>query len=754
MVPRQLPAPVAHFVGRSAELTTLTHLLDQRDADALGTVVISAIGGTAGVGKTELAVQWAHQLIERFPDGQLYVNLRGYDPAEPMAAADALAGFLRALGVPGQEIPPGEQERAARYRSLLDGRRVLIVLDNAGSAEQIRPLLPGSPACTAVVTSRDALAGLVARHGAVRLDLDLLPLADSVCLLRELIGERARADPDAVAALANRCARLPLALRVTAELAAARTADPLTVLAGELADQQGRLDLLDAGGDSRTAVRAVFSWSYRHLDAAAARAFRLAGLHPGTDFDGYALAALADANLRQARKMLDVLARAHLIQAVGPGRYRLHDLLCAYAREAVAGQETGQERRAALTRLFDHYLATAASATEAFYPGRRRQPRVSPAVTPAPPLDDSARAQHWLDSNRACLVASAIYCVEHGWPGHATRLAGTLFQYLHVSGHYPEAAAVYGSVLLAACQAGDRAAEAEALTGLGIIDFERGRYAQAAGRYLQALNLFRESGDRDGELRALHNLGGVDMYQGRCAQAAERARQAAALYRESGNKTGEALALNNLGFVDLRRGLYEQAAAHIRQALDLYRDSGDRSGEARALANLGVIETRQGRYPDAALRFRRALDLSRQSGSKAVTAYSLVSAGYLDLLQARYQQAGERHNQALVIYRQCGDRSGEAEALNGLGEVFLAVGRPGRSRDTHLTALAMATQIGDLYQQARAHHGLARAHQAIAGHDQARRHWQRALALYSGFPEAGLVRAELAAVGQDGRGCC
>jgi hypothetical protein len=279
VMPREVPGTVGHFVGRLRELTELDRLLDG-PRDGPGAMVISAIGGTAGVGKTALAVQWAHRVTSRFPDGQLYVNLRGYDPEQPVRPTDALAGFLRSLGVPGQDIPAEVDERAARYRSLLAGRRMLVFLDNAREAGQIRPLLPGTPGCVTVVTSRDSLAGLVARHGAARLDLDLLPLTDAVGLLEDLIGERATADPAATQALAEACGRLPLALRVAAELAAARPARPVAELAGALADQQ-RLELLQAGSDPHTMVRTVFSWSYRQLDADAARAFRLAGLHPG-----------------------------------------------------------------------------------------------------------------------------------------------------------------------------------------------------------------------------------------------------------------------------------------------------------------------------------------------------------------------------------------------------------------------------------------------------------------------------------------
>src|SRR5271170_6084446 len=358
-VPRQLPAPVAHFAGRAEELAALTRL-DGSAGQAPEAIVISAIGGTAGVGKTALAVRWAHQVAGRFPDGQLYVNLRGHDPAEPIRPADALVGFLRSLGVPGQEIPAEEHDRAAQYRSLLAGRRVLVILDNASEAEQVRPLLPGSSTCVVLVTSRDSLAGLVARDGAARLDLDLLPEGDAVNLLRALIGGRVDAEPEAAQALAARCCRLPLALRVAAEFAAARSGASLTDLVDELADQQQRLALLDAGGDPRTAVRAVFSWSYRHLDASAARAFRLLGLHPGPDFDLYAAAALTGATVAETGRLLHMLADAHLIQAAGRSRYGIHDLLRAYARGLAADQDDDDEQRAALTRLFDHYLYTAA----------------------------------------------------------------------------------------------------------------------------------------------------------------------------------------------------------------------------------------------------------------------------------------------------------------------------------------------------------------------------------------------------------
>jgi tetratricopeptide (TPR) repeat protein/transcriptional regulator with XRE-family HTH domain len=749
--PRLLPAPVPFFAGRAAELAALTRVLEQRDASAPGTVVISAIGGTAGVGKTELAVQWSHQFADRFPDGQLYVNLRGYDPAEPVAAADALAGFLRALGVPGQEIPPGEDDRAARYRSLLDGRRMLVLLDNAGSAEQVRPLLPGSPSCTVVVTSRDALAGLVARHGAVRLDLDLLPLADATDLLRDLIGERAQADPDAVMALASRCARLPLALRVAAELAAARPADPLSVLSGELADQQRRLDLLDAGGDPRTAVRAVFSWSYRHLDAAAARMFRLVGLHPGADFDRYSAAALAGTGLAQGRRTLDALARAYLIQPAGPGRYSLHDLLRGYARELAAAHdgETGQHE--ALGRLLDYYLHTAGAAMDTLHPAERQhRPRLPSPASPAPPVSDSEAARCWLNAERATLVAVTAHAAGSGWPSHAIRLAAILFRYLDRGGHHAEAVIIHSHALAAARRAGDSAVEAASLTALGVVALQQGHYQQGTDHLEQALALSRRDGDGVGQARALGNLSMACYLEGRYGQGSEWCQQALALYRAEGDQAGETVTLANLGLLELRQGRYRQASERLQCSLALARTNCNRAMETGALVTLGEVSLRQGAYQHAAGLLRQALDLARTTGNRNREASALARLGETCLWLRRHEQAASHLHQALALAREIGEREEEADALNSLGEVLLATGQPGQARAQYSAALGLASQIGAKHQEARAHHGLARAHQ-VAAPGQARPHWQQALALYTGMgvPEADQVRTELATANHD-----
>jgi DNA-binding SARP family transcriptional activator/Flp pilus assembly protein TadD len=730
-VPAQLPADVTAFTGRDSELATLDLLLTGATGavavtDGAGqagsddaAVPIAVLAGTAGVGKTALAVRWARRVAAAFPDGQLYVNLRGYDPGAPVSPGDALAGFLRALGLAGEDIPAGEDERAAAYRSLLDGRRMLVVLDNAASVEQARPLLPGSPACLVVVTSRDSLAGLVARHGARRLALDTLPAADAIGLLRTLIGDRVDAEPDAAAELADQCARLPLALRVAAELAAASPDSRLAELAGELAGEQRRLDLLDAGGDEQTAVRGVFSWSYRHLPAGPARAFRLAGLHPGPDLDAYAVAALTSpagaagagsgggpGTATQAKDALAVLARAHLVHPLGAGRYGMHDLLRAYARELAAAEDGADGRQAALTSLFDYYLGVAASAMDVLVPAERHyRPRLEPLATPAPDLATVAQARGWLDAERGTLVAVALHTAAQGWPGHTTRLAATLYRYLETGGHYADAVTVHGRSNHAARLLGDRAAEAMALTNLGIISWRQGRYRQAADYHQQSLAASVAVGDRRGEANALANLGTVYERRGRYQQARHCHQQALAVFQGIGERTGEARSLGNLGSVAGREGQYEQAVDWYQRALAVFLETGDPTGEASALPDLGHAYQRLGRYEEAVGCYQRALALFRESG----------------------------------------DRAGEVEARNGVAEVLLVTGRPDEARVAYSAALALAGRLGEAYEQARAHAGLAAALHAAGDAGLARHHRSCALELYSalGAPEADAIRAEL-----------
>jgi DNA-binding SARP family transcriptional activator/transcriptional regulator with XRE-family HTH domain len=428
-VPRELPAAVGYFAGRQAELAALADLLDE-SAGSAGMLVISAIDGTAGVGKTALAVHFAHQVADRFPDGQLYVNLRGFGPAgQPVTSAATVRGFLDALGVPAGHIPASPDAQAGLYRSVLAGRRALILLDNARDANQIRPLLPAAPGCLVLITSRSQLAGLVAAEGAHLLTLGLLNDEEASELLARRLGdERIAAEPGSVRELTRLCARLPLALAIAAARAAARTAFPLAALAAEMRSAQGRLAALDAG-DPASSVRVAFSWSYQALGAAAARMFRLLGLHPGPDISARAAASLAGISLVEARRLLAELAAAHLLTEHVPGRYTCHDLLRAYAAEQVAALDDDTARRAALARAFDHYRHTAYAAAGLLNPSREPVilDRPHPGVTPEHLADDQ-QALAWFDAEQRVLLSATTLAAQTGfdtcpwrlpWPDHA-----------------------------------------------------------------------------------------------------------------------------------------------------------------------------------------------------------------------------------------------------------------------------------------------------------------------------------------------
>lgn len=783
-VPAQLPPAVAGFVGRTSQLDELTALL----AADQPTVVITAIAGTAGVGKTALAVHWGHDATASFPDGCLYVDLRGYDPDEPLQPGAALGGFLRALGMDGGDIPYEPTERAAHYRTLLEGRRMLIVLDNARDTEQVRPLLPGTASCFVVVTSRDSLAGLVARHGAHRIDLDLLPPQDAVALLRKLICTRVDEDPDAAGTLAAHCARLPLALRIAAELAVARPAMTLDSLAGELADEHRQLELLDAGNDPRTAVRSVFSWSYTHLAADAARLFRLLGLHPGPDLHTHAAAALADVAADQARRLLDVLATAHLVQQTAPGRYLMHDLLRAWAREQTHAIDAEPDRRAALTRLFDWYLLSASTAVDLLYPhDRHRRVRAPIPATATITISDEDSARCWLDAERANLLAIGAHTAKNEWRSYAIQLSTTLHRHLTSTADFTSAQILHEHALAAALHHGDRAALAWTLTNLAATYSATGQSEQAKDLQQWALALHRDTGDRAGQARALTNLGTMSWRAGRYEHAIDYLHQSLTSFRDIGDPAGEARALMNLGatcwhscdykqaaahflaaqalFCDLnipdgqvlslcgvgavgwRFGQYEPAADHLRRALALSQTTGDKHGEFVARTHLGVVYGRTGRHQQAIQHLQQAVALARDVCDQDGHADALTYLGEVYNRNAQHELAATCHREALHHFRECGDQSGLATASNGLGETACAAGDPIEALRAHQQAHDHADPICDRPQLARAHAGIGHAHHLLANPEQARAHWLQAHALYDklGVPEAAEIRTHLTA---------
>jgi len=651
-VPRQLPAPVRHFAGRENELKVLTGLLDQAEAQAPGTVVISAIGGTAGVGKTALAVHWAHQVAGSYPDGQLYINLRGYDPGQPMSPAEALAGLLRALGVPGEDIPAEQDERSALFRSLVAGRRMLVILDNARSAEQVRPLLPGTPSCMAVVTSRDSLAGLVARDGAVRMELDLFSLSDAVALLRTLIGGRVDADPGAAATLASQCSRLPLALRIAAELAAARPAVGLACLVGELADTQQRLDILNAGGDPHTAVRAVFSSSYQNLSQPAARVFRLTGLHPGPDLTVNAAASLAGIPPGRARRDLDALTRAHLLTEQVPGRFGSHDLLRAYAIEQATTTGSSAGRRAALVRLLDYYLHTATAADRLLYPLRRRIALAAAArwVTPDD-LASHAQALAWLDAEHRGLLAAVSLAADNGYDVHAWQLAFSLETYFYRRSHWHDWAATQAVALAAACRLGDPYAQALALSGMANAQLQTGRPAEALTHLARALRLREEAGDVHGQARVHLYASRALEVQGRYRDALARCRRALALAKAAGAPALplQAEALNSAGWALAELGEYHEALGYCQQAIALNQQLGNMHLQPAILDSLAYIHLQLGHNAEAASCYGRAIELFHELGHRYPKAEALACIGDAQQIDGNLPAAREAWTQALAI---------------------------------------------------------------------------------------------------------
>ncbi|GIJ43399.1 XRE family transcriptional regulator [Virgisporangium aliadipatigenens] len=735
-VPAQLPGEVAAFTGRDEELAALDAVLAEPGSTAVPVAVVS---GTAGVGKTALAVCWAHRARDRFPDGQLYADLRGYDPERPADPADVLAGFLLALGVPPMEIPLRLDERAARYRTETSGRRILILLDNAATVEQTRPLLPGTGTCAVLVTSRDSLAGLVALHGARRVDLGLLPRDRSVALLRRLIGTRVDDEPAAAAVLADQCARLPLALRLAAELAAARHPATLSELVTELADQRERLDRLDAGGDPRGAVTAVFSWSLRHLRPAAVRLFALLGLHPGLDLDEYAAAALAGEDLRATRENLALLVRAHLVHAVGARRYGMHDLLRVYAASTVDG-----DGGPALTRLFDHYLGTAAAAVDVLHPAERHhRPPVDAPATAVPDLSTPDGALSWLDGELPNLTAMAAH---RDGARHAIRLSGTLFRYLD-RGRYLRALTIHAHAIEAARRAGDVAGEAVTSYHLGTTHLQVGRLEPAADKLARAVELFGRVDDAPGAARAAGTLGLVEALLGRYATAHTHQLQALEGIRRAGDRHAEARALTSLGLVEGWLGDFPSSFARHEAALERFREFDDRVGEATALANLAEAQLRAGLLSAASANQRAALELFRRIGHPAGEAWALNGLGVSLVREGRPAEAIPLLREALTLARQTGDRSGEVWALNGLGEALTAAGDAAAAVEQHRTARLVSRDTGERHQQARADAGLARACRALGDAESARRHLASALAGYAalGMAEADGIRAELAA---------
>jgi len=593
VTPRQLPATPESFTGRTAELAQLDRLL--RDRETSTPVVISAVSGMGGIGKTALAVHWAHQARDNFRDGELYIDMQGFHPSgRPVTPEAAIVQFLAALGVGTDRLPVALTEQTGLYRTLMADRRMLVLLDNVRDADQVRPLLPGSPYCRVLITSRSRLSGLAVREGAQRIALDNLDLRDAVRLLRRTIGSRATEQPGATAALANLCGLHPLALLIAAERVVGgdgAVADAVSALT-ESAD---RLSSLAVPDDDSAAIRKVFTWSYQGLDEPERRLFRLLGLHDGPDITLAPCAALAGLGERECASRLDLLVDAHLVDAPENGRYRLHDLLRLFAYECMIEEEPAESRNQAAFRIAAWYLSSACAARTAL---DQNLPPLTPvpADLPVPPMtfDTEAAALAWYDAERANLTATALSASERGLFEIGWKLPTALFPYFDRGRHYGDWIATHKAAITAAHLAGDREAEGKVTCNLGSAYRPMRRHAEAAEAYERALELFREVGWMQGTGKALGNLASTYTETGNFGKGIETGLAALSVFRELGDQYGEALTLSNLGGAQSEIGRQDQAMESLTKALAAFTALGDQRGVARVQDVLGMVHTRSG----------------------------------------------------------------------------------------------------------------------------------------------------------------
>lgn len=634
-LPRQLPAPPRFFTGRDKELSLLDQML------APGGATVAAIGGPGGIGKTWLAVRWAHDNLDRFPDGQLYLDLRGFDPIEePMPAEAALRSLLDGLGVAAGSVPAEPEAQIGLYRSVIAGRRILVVLDNARDSSQITPLLPGSPTATVLITSRRRLNGLVAAHGAGALELGLFTEYEARSLLARHLGE-ARLD-GAAPVLLRLCAGLPLALGIVAARAAAHPGFPLTVLAEELAT--ARLDALDAG-DMAADIRAVFASSYQALGPAAARMFRLLGLAQGAEIGLGAAAALDGGGPAAARAVLGELHRAHLVDEHVPGRFRMHDLVRLYAAERSVAEP------AALRRLVDFYLHSAASAGAVLDPDRPLLDLGDPVPGSSPlAFHGRAEAMAWFDAERTHLLAAQRLADDQGWDERVWWLAWAAHNYTRMRGLVHDELTMLNTGLNAAVRLGEPDTVALAQRYLGRTLTVCGRFDEAAAHLRQALSTYDGTGDALGRAYTLHVMAWMEGRRGDLPAAVAAARLSLEIFEGIGRPAWTTDALNSMGWY-LALSDDPAALSYCERALELARRHGYREGEANTLHSLGTVHLRSGCPAEALPRFTAARELFDELGHAFNEAQCVMSIGDSHALLGARAEARHAWVQALQLYR-------------------------------------------------------------------------------------------------------
>jgi DNA-binding SARP family transcriptional activator/Tfp pilus assembly protein PilF/DNA-binding XRE family transcriptional regulator len=693
-IPAQLPADVTGFAGREAQIEALDALIPQGDQNTA--VVIVTIEGIAGVGKTALAVHWAHRVRNRYPDGQLYVDLRGYATGAPMRPLDALSRFLHALGVPAEQVPIDVEEGMGLYRTLLANRRVLIVLDNASGVDQVRPLLPGSAGCLVLVTSRGRLGGLSAREGAHRLALDGLHPDEARALLARTIGaDRMSEELAAVADLLDACAYLPLALRIAA---ANLNSGPHAGIAAYTADlrRQGRLAGLSVEGDEEGAVQAAFDLSYAQLEPASQRLFRLLGLVPGTDFSSDAAVALTAGTPADVRRWLGHLVSANLVHPETGDRYRLHDLLAEYASIRAREEDVG----GAIERLLDFYLHTAHAATSLLFPDTMRlpMPQIAAGVV-VPVLADETDAIGWLDAERPNLIAAVNWAASadsetaKSRRRYAWQITDALRGYFISRGHGVDGLEICQVALEVARQEDHSLAVASMLDILGLVYYNLSDYQRAITQHNEALALNRQIGNRIGEAASLHNLGRVHSQLGRPARAASYYSQALTINRETGNRVGEATGLNYVGVAQLSLGRPDQALSWHKQSITLARELDNRYTEARALNGAGLAHWALGELDNAVQCHLRALATCRQLGDRHGEVSTIICLAETHCDAGRYRRAVVLARTGITQGRQLGERRHEVSGLDIVATAHMRRGHTDIALGHYREALQLARNI-------------------------------------------------------------
>lgn len=690
-VPRQLPGDVRGFVNRTGELEVLSSRMpatgrrrdgdqDQRPSqDDPSEADIHVVVGTAGVGKTALALRWAHRARGRFPDGQLYADLQGYGPGLPVAPDQVLERFLGAFGVSAGSLPPDTDGRSALYRSLLAEKRVLVLLDNAANAAQVRPLLPGSADCAVVVTSRDRLSGLVARNGARRLTVSTLDAGQAVELLEHVtVHHRPQDDPGEVAELAHLCGGLPLALRIAAERAASRPHMPLADLIQDLRDESALWDALATDDEEEAdTVRSVFAWSYRVLPDEAARLFRLLGLHPGRDFDLGAAAALADLPVRRARRCLDHLVGAHLLEQTGTDRYRFHDLIRSYAMDQVRDEETPGLRLEAIDRLLTWYLRTALAAAQAVDSNLRRPEPDGLLTAPAPEsgaarFTGNADALHWFELEKTNLLTATETAAAH-------RLDHLTWRFPYVLGHF----SVHGQGWIGALGRGvaavrgenRRRAESDLREFLGIAFLQANRPSEGIEQHTRALELRRELGDELGVVMSLNALGLAHLRGRQLDAARDRLEESLDAARQLGDRRWEGIAQGNLVRCLLDLGLREDAITLAGQALAVNQATGNRMSEFACLTSLSATLREMDQADQALPLTRRALEIAQDLDHPVREGFALLELGRVHALLNAPEEALESFHEAAGLHRSIGEHVRESESFEGVGGVYRSLGR-------------------------------------------------------------------------------